>query len=44
MHNSIEEKVMLLQEKKKELNQEIIGIDKDNSIKISKEDIKYLLS
>ena len=44
MHNSIEEKVMKLQEMKKELNGAVIGIDKESASKITKEDIKYLLS
>lgn len=44
MHNSIEEKVMKLQELKKELNSAVIAIDQDTAKKITKEDIKFLLS
>ena len=44
MHDTIEERVMRLQELKKELNQSIIKVDGETTVKITKEDIKYLLS
>lgn len=43
-HDTIEERVMRLQEMKKELNQSIIQVDGESTAKITKEDIKYLLS